>query len=77
LCSARPTTTFQEIIEASTTYGWQTFDQALIEAFRRQQITEERHGFLPQAKARSATTGRREENDAPEEAPRLGLALIA
>lgn len=33
--------TFQEIIEASNPYGWQTFDQALIAAFAQGQISEE------------------------------------
>jgi len=32
---------FVEIIEASNTYGWRTFDQALIEAYSRELITEE------------------------------------
>ncbi len=33
--------TFYEIIEASSTFGWHTFDQACLEAFERNQITEE------------------------------------
>ncbi|MEA3189347.1 MAG: twitching motility protein PilT [Chthoniobacter sp.] len=33
--------TFQEIIESSNTYGWRSFDQALIEAFREGLILEE------------------------------------
>jgi twitching motility protein PilT len=32
---------YSEIIEASHTYGWHTFDQALIDAFARELITEE------------------------------------
>jgi len=32
---------FQDVIEASQPYGWQTFDQALIEAFQKGLITEE------------------------------------
>ena len=33
--------TFQEIIEAGTPQGWQTFDQSLIEAFKQELITDE------------------------------------
>ena len=33
--------TFQEIIEAGTTQGWNTFDQALLEAYKTGLITEE------------------------------------
>lgn len=33
--------TFYEIIEASSTFGWRTFDQACAEAFNRGQISEE------------------------------------
>jgi len=33
--------TFYEIIEASTPFGWRTFDQACLEAFERGHITEE------------------------------------
>jgi twitching motility protein PilT len=33
--------TFYEIIEASYTFGWRTFDQACIEAFEKGIITEE------------------------------------
>src|SRR5581483_6910864 len=33
--------TFADIIEASNPYGWQTFDQALIDAFSKGLITEE------------------------------------
>jgi twitching motility protein PilT len=33
--------TFYEIIEASYTFGWRTFDQACLEAFEEGQITEE------------------------------------
>lgn len=33
--------TFVDIIEASNTYGWQTFDQALVAAFQKGLITEE------------------------------------
>jgi twitching motility protein PilT len=32
---------YSEIIESSHTYGWHTFDQALIDAFARELITEE------------------------------------
>jgi twitching motility protein PilT len=32
---------YSEIIEASATYGWRTFDMALIEAFQQNLITEE------------------------------------
>ena len=32
---------FYEIIEASYTFGWKSFDQACIEAFEQNQITEE------------------------------------
>ena len=33
--------TFYEIIEASTPFGWRTFDQACMDAYERGQITEE------------------------------------
>jgi twitching motility protein PilT len=33
--------TFQEIIEAGTTLGWNTFDQALLEAYKNDLITDE------------------------------------
>jgi twitching motility protein PilT len=33
--------TFYEIIEASYTFGWRTFDQACLEAFEQGAITEE------------------------------------
>ena len=32
---------FSDIIEASNTYGWRTFDQALIDAYSKELITEE------------------------------------
>jgi len=32
---------YTEIIEASSAYGWRTFDQALIDAYSKEQITEE------------------------------------
>jgi twitching motility protein PilT len=32
---------YSDIIEASTPYGWRTFDQALVEAYAKEQITEE------------------------------------
>jgi twitching motility protein PilT len=32
---------YAEIIEASAPYGWHTFDQALVEAYQRELITEE------------------------------------
>jgi len=32
---------YAEIIEASAPYGWRTFDQALIEAYQKEYITEE------------------------------------
>jgi len=33
--------TFYEIIEASSTYGWKTFDMAIMELFEKGEITEE------------------------------------
>jgi twitching motility protein PilT len=33
--------TFQEIIEAGSTLGWQTFDQSLLEAYKQDLITDE------------------------------------
>src|SRR4029077_2637764 len=33
--------TFHEIIEAAKTYGWQSFDQCLLEAFDANKVTEE------------------------------------
>ncbi len=33
--------TFQEIIEAGSTLGWHSFDQALLEAFKEDLITDE------------------------------------
>ena len=33
--------TFYEIIEASSTFGWKTFDMAMLEAYEQEQITEE------------------------------------
>jgi twitching motility protein PilT len=33
--------TFYEIIEASATFGWKTFDMAILELFKQGQITEE------------------------------------
>ena len=33
--------TFYEIIEASSTFGWKTFDQAVLELYTQELITEE------------------------------------
>jgi twitching motility protein PilT len=33
--------TFQEIIEAGTPFGWKTFDQSLLEAYKMELITDE------------------------------------
>src|SRR5208282_1469628 len=33
--------TFYEIIDASTSFGWRTFDQSALEAFAENKITEE------------------------------------
>jgi twitching motility protein PilT len=32
---------YAEIIEASNTYGWHTFDQALVDAYQKELISEE------------------------------------
>ena len=33
--------TFQEIIEAGTPFGWKTFDQSLVDAYKADLITDE------------------------------------
>ncbi len=44
--------TFQEIIEASNSFGWQTFDQALIDSFSKGLITEETASIFATSKSK-------------------------
>jgi len=71
---------YNEIIEASAPYGWHTFDQALVEAYARELITEESAMIFSTSKSKvrhGVDYVRKTQGRTGEGAPEIKLKLSA
>jgi twitching motility protein PilT len=71
---------YNEIIEASAPYGWHTFDQALVEAYSRELITEESAMIFSTSKSKvrhGVDYVRKTQGRTGEGAPEIKLKLSA